>query len=375
MAKAAAHINGMDIKTFLKIAPNLPPEIAVLMRGPTGVGKSHVVYQVAKGLGLEYIDVRGSTMDEAKVTGIPDFETSKQLKVATFVLPSWYVRACREPVVLFLDELNRSMPQVLQSFFQVVLDRCLGNDAHGNPMPLHPGTRVYAAVNYGSEYDVVEMDPALLRRFWTVDIEPDPKDWIDWANAAGVHPVLVDFIRQNPAHWRVDPASGKVAPGSVLPTPASWHRLDTSLKHMGLDLGERASKKDDGMVYSITRGFVGTEAAISFVDFVEKYENVVSAEDILNGKAGEARLKALRASDISALVSKVGFHCKENEWSKKQVDNLVAWVKSLPGEHQTAVYYEVLGSKNLPNIKAFHGPIGRQIVETINEARSKSGNK
>ena len=30
----------MDIKTFKTLAANLPPEIAILMRGPTGVGKS-----------------------------------------------------------------------------------------------------------------------------------------------------------------------------------------------------------------------------------------------------------------------------------------------------------------------------------------------
>ena len=32
----------MDIKTFKTLASNLPPHIAVLMRGPTGVGKSHM---------------------------------------------------------------------------------------------------------------------------------------------------------------------------------------------------------------------------------------------------------------------------------------------------------------------------------------------
>jgi len=372
MAKSAAHINGMDVKTFTKIAPQLPAEIAVLMRGPTGVGKSHITYAIAKKLGLPLIDVRGSTMDEAKVTGIPDFESSKEFGVATFVLPSWYVRSCREPVVLFLDELNRSMPQVLQSFFQIVLDRCLGNDVNGMPMKLHPETRVYAAVNFGSEYDVVEMDPALLRRFWTVDIEPDVKDWMDWAPDAGVHNITVDFIRQNPAHWRIDPASGKVSPGSVLPTPASWHRLDTSLTHMGIDLSDRASKKDDGMVYSVARGFVGTEAAISYVDFIEKYENVISAEDLLNGKVEVNKLKALKASDISSLVQKLGAHCKDNDWTKKQIDSLGKFVGILPGEHQTALYYEVLGSKNVNNVKAFHGPYGSKIVATINEARSKS---
>ena len=33
----------MDIKTFASLATKLPPQIAVLLRGPTGVGKSHLV--------------------------------------------------------------------------------------------------------------------------------------------------------------------------------------------------------------------------------------------------------------------------------------------------------------------------------------------
>ena len=42
----------MDIKTLKAIVPNLPPEIAVLMRGPTGVGKSHVAKTFADVLQL-----------------------------------------------------------------------------------------------------------------------------------------------------------------------------------------------------------------------------------------------------------------------------------------------------------------------------------
>ena len=123
-----------------------------------------------------------------------------------------------------LDELNRSLPGVQQSFFQLVLDRELGNDKNGVPYRLHPDTRVIAAVNFGSEYDVNEMDPALLRRFWVADIEPTATDWIDWAIAHDIDSVLVDFNRQNEMHLRVDPAS--VEPGTVCPNPASWHRAD-----------------------------------------------------------------------------------------------------------------------------------------------------
>ena len=121
----------MDIKTFKQVAVKLPPHIAILMRGPTGIGKSMVARGIAEELEVPYIDVRGSTMQEGDVIGYPDLEAMKTSGVSTMVLPSWFIRATREPVVLMLDELNRSMPGVQQGFFQIVLDRELGNDAEG----------------------------------------------------------------------------------------------------------------------------------------------------------------------------------------------------------------------------------------------------
>ena len=47
-------------------------------------------------------------MQEGDVGGYPDLEGMKENGIMTFCMPSWFVRACREPVVLMLDELNRS---------------------------------------------------------------------------------------------------------------------------------------------------------------------------------------------------------------------------------------------------------------------------
>jgi hypothetical protein len=359
----------MDIKTFKALAPNLPAHIAVLMRGPTGVGKSHLAYAAAKDLGLDLIDVRGSTMDESKVTGIPDFEVSKEEGVATFVLPSWFVRGCREPVVLFLDELNRSMPQVQQAFFQVVLDRSLGNDANGNPMVLHPETRVFAAVNHGAEYDVNDMDPALLRRFWTVDLEPTTEDWLTWAANASIDSVLIDFIRQNPAHLRVDP--GSVEMGTVCPTNASWHRLNDSLVHMGWAPSQVAGTRPEGF-YALCTGFVGVEAAIAFADFVAKYEMQVSAEDVLEGRVTKKAAKAMKASEAMSVLDKLVDHAGQNDWTDEEADNIVAFAKELPAEQMVHLWNSVMATKNMGPIKALHSRIGDEIVSVIREARNLS---
>ncbi len=356
----------MDIKNFKTLASKLPPHIAVLMRGPTGVGKSHMGKALAGELGLPFVDVRGSTMDESQVSGIPDFETSKTAGVATFCLPSWYVRACREPVVLMLDELNRSMPQVMQSFFQIVLDRELGNNADGEPIRLHPETRVIAAINHGSEYDVNDMDPALLRRFWVVDLDPSASDWIDWASVNDIDPLTIDFIRQHPEHLRVDP--GSVDPGSVIPTPASWHRLDESLRHMGIVPSEIAGSRPDGM-YALATGFVGTEASIAYTEFVSRYERVISAEDVLSGKIDEARTKDLQASEALAVIDKLVNYNLENTWTKKEAKHISTFIKARGGEQMVYFWNALSKSQQLPNIQSIHKEIGSEVVKIVREAR------
>tara|TARA_R110000824_G_scaffold174589_2_gene352764 strand:+ start:253 stop:1335 length:1083 start_codon:yes stop_codon:yes gene_type:complete len=359
----------MDIKTFKTLAAKLPPHIAILMRGPTGVGKSHMGKALADELALPFIDVRGSTMDESQVSGIPDFETSKSAGVATFCLGSWYVRACREPVVLMLDELNRSMPQVMQSFFQIVLDRQLGNNAEGEPLSLHPETRVIAAVNCGNEYDVNDMDPALLRRFWVTDLEPSVQDWIDWAGTAAIDPLTIDFVRQHPEHLRVDP--GSVEPGTVIPTPASWHRLDESLRHMGMVPSELAGNRPDGL-YALSAGFVGTEAAIAYSEFIARYERVISAEDVLNGKIDSKRAKDLVASEGLAVIGKVIEWSKDNTFNKKQAKNVAAFVETRGGEQLVHFWNALSKTQALPNIKAIHALIGPKVIEVIRAARDLS---
>ena len=266
----------MDIQTFQSVAHALPSEMAILMRGPTGIGKSFLAKAVADEKGLPFLDVRLSTMSEGDVAGYPDLEAMKETGVMTFCMPSWFMRACQEPVVLCLDELNRALIGVQQSAFQLILDRQLGNDKNGVPYTLHPDTRIIACVNTGAEYTVEDMDPALLRRFWVVDIVPTVDDFILWATD-NLHPATVDFIRNHPEHLRIDPS--EVDSGTVCPNPASWHRLDTSLQHMGILKQESANS---GAFYSVAAGFVGTEAAIAFTDFVKNYSEVIAAGLLVN---------------------------------------------------------------------------------------------
>ena len=356
----------MDINTLKTIAKTLPPEIAILMRGPTGVGKSFAAKAIANEIGLPFIDVRGSTMDESDM-GIPDLKASEKAGAYTKMVPSWYLRGCREPVVLMLDELNRSMPQVMQGFFQIVLDRELGNLADGESLRLHPETRVIAAVNCGGEYDVNDMDPALLRRFWVTDIEPTVTDWVEWAKGAALDSVLVEFVGQNPEHWRVDPAS--VEPGTVVPTPASWHRLSDSLVAAEMAPAKVAGT-NPALLYPVARGFIGTEAAIAFQDFVKNYERQISAEDVLKGKVKADEFVDAEASIKLSIIDKLVEHCKENKWKATETKAVAKFGKGLGGEFLFQLWTKLSATNHMENIRAMHKLIGADVVKVVQQSRS-----
>ena len=360
--------NPITIETFNKVAPHLPPFMAVLMRGPTGVGKSHLAKQVADHHNLPFIDVRGSTMSEGDVGGYPDIEGMKESGIMTFCMPSWFIRACNEPVVLMLDELNRSLPGVQQSFFQLVLDRELGNDKNGNPYKLHPETRVLAAINFGSEYDVNEMDPALLRRFWVCDIEPSTEDWISWARDNDMDSILIDFIQKNPAHLRVDPST--VEPGTVCPNPASWHRLNDCLVAMGMAPADVAGEENPAGMYALSLGMVGNEAAISFCKFVKEAHRMVSVEDILKGKVDKKLIKSLANSTVQGLIENIGHHCKSNNWTMKQSEAIAKFAKALPGEQMVSVWNGISRSANIKNIQKMHKLLGQEVVKQVQASRN-----
>jgi len=353
----------LDIKTFTSVAHSLPPEIAILLRGPTGIGKSFLAKEVANNLSLPLIDVRGSTMQEGDVGGYPDIEGMKENGIMTFCMPSWFVRACREPVVLMLDEINRALPGVMQSFFQLVLDRELGNDANGVPYRLHPKTRVIAAINCGTEYTVEEMDPALLRRFWVVDLDPTKDDFISWATGK-INPIIVDFIRQHPEHLRVDPAS--VEAGTVVPCPASWHRLNDTLVH-----AELIEKPEAGGFYALCTGFIGSEASIQFVDFARNYSRQVTAEDVLDSFDDfKDKLNDMTTDRVNALIEKVSEWCKDNSLTLGQAKNLKSWSDMMGDEIVVHLWNKISSTQNLPNIQKLHKLIGSRIVEAVNVSRS-----
>jgi hypothetical protein len=157
---------------------------AVLLEGPTGVGKSQIVAEAANQLGIEYRVLDLSLLEPPDLVGLPVIEAGRTRYAAPAELPT------SGRGILMLEELNRAEIPVMQPALQLLSARRL----HAYTLP--EGWSCVAAVNpENGEYQVNQLDPALRSRFMQLSVCADRQAWLAWAERALVHPVIVAVVR------------------------------------------------------------------------------------------------------------------------------------------------------------------------------------
>lgn len=347
----------IDFATFLKVVPAImDANYPVMMRGPHGIGKSELVYQIAEQAGLPVVERRASQMTEGDLVGLPIVNGNR----TAWNPPDWFKEACENPVLLFLDEVDRAIPEVRQGIFELTDSRKL------NGHYLHEGTKVMAAVNggvHGAEYQVGEMDPAELDRWTVFDLAPTKEDWFSWAQDRGdVEPLLVEFLRHNPDH--LEHKKGTFEPNKVYPSRRSWVRLDRVFKNTKL------YDEYQVMVFNFASGFVGLEAAMAFADFFQNYERQVSVEDILD-KGNFKLVKTFTLNEHINLIDKmIGSGRFKDLLEDEQIENLAKYGMMVQSEALMKLLLE-LGVNNPDNVVNFHkAKVGKKslkarVVESI----------
>lgn len=278
-------MNAAQTKMMLK---SLPIDKSIMLVAKHGVGKSSVVKQVAIDEGIEFHDVRLSQCEVGDIKGLPflDIENDR----TRFLKPYWWPRDPNSKGILFFDELNRATKDVLQAVFEICLDRRLD----GEKLP--PGWRVVAAINGSDDYDVIELDHALLDRWFYIDFDPSVKEWLDWAAKSGIHPAIIDFIAQN--QNLLDPPQGAMEPGQVYPSRRSWSQFHDSITALGL-----WDSPDDGYLTTVTKGWLGVTISTMFPKFLMNEYSRLRAEDVLDN-FDKVKDKIERAtSDIESVAA------------------------------------------------------------------------
>jgi hypothetical protein len=145
-----------DLIPTLKLA--IESEYNILLSGIHGIGKTYAVMQAVEDLGWKMKYYSTATLDPyVDLVGVP---VPSELEGENPVLKMVRPREIDEVDVVFFDELNRADPRTLNAVLEAVQFRTINGE------PLKNLKCVIGAINpAGEDYNVDELDPALLDRF------------------------------------------------------------------------------------------------------------------------------------------------------------------------------------------------------------------
>lgn len=224
----------------------VPP---LMVWGPPGVGKSSILRDAARELGIGFVDVRLAQREPVDVRGLP--VPNRETGTVEWLVASDWPREGRG--LLLFDELTAADRTLQVAAYELILDRRLG-DLYRLP----PGWYVCGAGNRVEDAAVATgMSSALANRFLHVELRADAEQWTRWALARGVHPTVVGFLRFSPESlFRTE--------GEDLergwPSPRAWERV-------GLLEDRFAEAPDDRLLHALVRGLVGRAAAVQYMAY------------------------------------------------------------------------------------------------------------
>ena len=234
--------------------------------GPTGIGKSEVVHQIAKSYEMGVIDIRLLLWSLTDLKGIPYPDDTRTYTrwLVNDVLP----RADRDgdEGILLLEELDDAPKTVRAAAYQLTLDRKLGSYALGD------GWHIIATSNREQDGGAYTAPLAPMNdRFEIHEVEPDFATWRDYAIKVGYNPLIVAYLSAN--QTALYTYKSEETADIVFATPRSWAAV-SDLLDSGLE-GEVLRIK--------TEANVGTSEAAGFFKYTKNTKLLPNIEAVLSG--------------------------------------------------------------------------------------------
>ena len=306
---ANINITTTELLSLLDITPT---DQNLMLVGNHGIGKSEILTEYFSGKGMTVVPLfLGQMSDPGDLIGIPNRNDTTG---KTEFMPPYWFPLDGKPVVLFLDELNRARPEVLQTIMDLALNRTLA----GRKLP--DGSRIISAVNAGDQYQLTDLDPALVSRCNVVTFRPTVQEWLLWAEKVGVDARVRDFIRENPMWLDKNPDAKEGADTGLDKTPdrRGWKRVSDILKTAG-DISPIVTKA--------IAAIVGPKAASALVGSVSAKKILSGREVLQNFEKHLPTLKGYELHQLSVVndgifrhleVENLSGQAKEN--AKKNID-------------------------------------------------------
>lgn len=311
-------INGKELENILEFTPE---NHNILLIGKHGIGKSEILSNFFRQQNTKVVSLfLGQMSDPGDIIGLPykDKETGK----TNFMPPYWFPTD-NQPIVLFLDELNRARPEILQTVMDLALNRTLA----GKKLP--DNSRIISAINEGDEYQLTELDPALVSRFNAYNFKPTVSEWVLWASSKKIDNRVITFIQKYPDTLDGNKVDSEDSNIEKTPDRRAWVRVSDVIKNMS-----NLNSSDKKLI----SGIIGLKTAVSFFEYLSKNE-IVSAHDLLyNFSKHKTAISKYKLHQLSIINESIFNYLETTEISdtdnKKVVKNLTSYVDFLTQKKQ-----------------------------------------
>ena len=280
----------MRVLDLIKLAPALyEAGDTVHLIGPPGVGKTQVIKnEIVSSLSAKYGEQFGFHDSLAPTLDAPDYKgflipsksergTPTSFFTRSPELPSEEYLEKHPRGIYLVDELSSAEQLTQKALAPVLLERRFGNEI------LPKGWMVWAASNRMSDRAGVVRQPSHIRnRVREIPLENDALSWAVWAEAHGIHPLIIAWAKQHPTIAFCNEVPSTDRPFS---TARSITRA-ANLMQVGLARDEEGRLIDldlptDVLVQQGVYGDIGEGAGADLFGFLKVWDQLPTLEEIM----------------------------------------------------------------------------------------------
>ena len=163
------------------------------------------------------------------------------------------------------------------------MDLTLNRTLAGKKLP--EGSRVISAVNDGEEYQLTDLDPALVSRFNIYEFRPTAQEWLLWAAQKKLDNRVIDFISENPEMLDGADFTREDQGLEKSPDRRGWERVSNILQQ----------NEVSPLLKTIIAGVIGMAAASKFFAAINQ-KRLPSAKEILLGDFSKQKASLKKCS-------------------------------------------------------------------------------
>jgi len=179
-----------DLYQFLKT--QIMAGNTVMVKGAPGVGKSDIIGQVCRDLGVNLIIEHPAVADPTDYKGMPYASDGKAMFLPFGNLEK--IINATERTVYFLDDLGQAAPAVQKATMQLLQARRINGHKVADCV-----TFISATNGHLDRAGVTGLFETVKSRHKTIiELTTDMNDWVPWALKAGLPTELIAFIRFRP---------------------------------------------------------------------------------------------------------------------------------------------------------------------------------